>query len=93
MKYIAKIEKGSPILFFPEERARSGFLVCWTILDGHNEACADYFKGLKNPSDADAQRLSDVVRFYELLPPGPSGLVRVWRDSEKKRLKRHYAEL
>jgi hypothetical protein len=93
MKYIAKIERDSLILFFPEERARSGFLVCWTVHDGHNETCADYYRGLKNPSDADAQRLADVVRLYELLPPGPSGLVRVWRDSEKMRLKRHSAEL
>ena len=89
MRYIAKIERGELILFFPEERARSGFIVCWTVRDGHNEASTDYYRRLKNPGDADAQSLADTVRTYEALPPCPSGLVRVYRDSERMYRTRH----
>lgn len=89
MRYIAKIERGELILFFPESRARSGFIVCWTMADGHNEASTDYYRRLRNPGPEHAQALTDTVRAYEALPPGPSGLVRVHRDSERMYRMRH----
>jgi hypothetical protein len=89
MKYIAKIERDGLILFFPELRARSGCMVCWTMRHGHEEASTDYYRRLKNPSDADAQSLAVTLQFYELLPPGPLGLVRVYRDSERMYRTRH----
>jgi len=89
MKYIPKIERGSLILFFPEERARPGFIVCWTMADGHNEASTDYYRKLRNPGPEHAQSLADIVRAYEALPPAPSGLVRVHRDSERMYRMRH----
>lgn len=92
MKYIAKIERDSLILFFPENRARSGFLSCWTMHDGHNEACTAYYRLLKNPNPDYAENLKNMVALYEAMPPGPLGLVRVLRDNEKMRLKRHSAE-
>jgi hypothetical protein len=89
MKYIAKIEREGLILFFPELRARSGFMVCWSVRDGHNEASTDYYRRLRNPSDSHAQNLAEILRAYEALPPGPSGLVRVYRDSERMYRTRH----
>lgn len=82
MKYIAKIERGRPILFFPEIEASPGFIQYWTAQDGHGEACMDYYRGLKNPAPAELGPLAKIVQLYQALPPGPVELVRARRDSE-----------
>jgi len=93
-KFIVKVDRFNELtLFFPELRARSGFIVCWCASEGHNEACTDYYRAQRNPAPGRDAELAALVARYERLPGEPVRLVRVRRDSEKMRCTRAGCEV